>query len=65
MGFTQYFYIGQRLVVNFTHSCEQILLNCIYVLPNTRSIPIRHNLLDPTTVFPFRVNHQELDVSRD
>ncbi len=59
--------------VNFTHiagcllACgsEQISLNCIYFQPNIRSVPIMNISIDPITVFPFEVDHQALNVSRD
>ena len=59
-------------MVNFTHIAVLFLVeackfcqNCIYVPPNTRSIPIINNLLDRTTVFPFEVDHKALNTSRD
>ena len=72
MGFTQYFYIGQCLVVNFTHLALLCLVEAskfhqivYYVLPNTRSIPTINNKLDPMTVLPFEVDHQALNFSRN
>ena len=35
------------------HKREQISSNCTYVLPNTRSITMISNYLDPITVFTF------------
>ena len=47
------------------HGSEQMSSICIYVLLKTRAISIINNELDPTTVFPFGVDHQVLNVSRD
>ena len=43
--------------------CLQIV--CTNLLPNIRSIPIMNTQLDLITVFPFGVDHQALNVSRD
>ena len=73
VSFSQYFYIGQRYLGGqlYTHyrfmssGYEQISLNCIYVLPNTKSISMINISLDPLTLFEFGINHQALNVSRD
>ena len=44
---------------------EQISLNCIYVLLNTKSISMMNTQLDPISVFPFGFDLQALNVSRD
>ena len=43
---------------------EQISLNCVYVLPNTKSISMLNTSLDPLTLFEFGVDQQALNVSR-
>ena len=73
VSFSEYFYIRQRYLGGQLYTLnrfmssagEQISLNCIYVLPNTKSISMINASFDPLTLFEFGIDHQALNVSRD
>ena len=58
MGFTQYYYTDNaswstlHMLLLCACGSKQILLNCIYMRPNKRSIPVINNKLNPIIVFP-------------